>query len=47
MVTAARPVGLSSLELLVTGSVAGVVAKTVTAPLDRVRLIYQAGTVLH
>ncbi|CAJ1436343.1 unnamed protein product [Effrenium voratum] len=36
-----RPVGLSSLELLVTGSVAGVVAKTVTAPLDRVRLIYQ------
>jgi len=32
---------LSPVELLVVGSIAGVVAKTVTAPLDRVRLIYQ------
>ncbi|CAE7490901.1 mcfP [Symbiodinium natans] len=32
---------LSPLELLVVGSIAGVVAKTVTAPLDRVKLIYQ------
>lgn len=32
---------LTSIELLVVGSAAGAGAKTVTAPLDRIRLIYQ------
>eukprot|EP00039_Didymoeca_costata_P026506 m.16036 g.16036 ORF g.16036 m.16036 type:complete len:315 (-) comp5569_c0_seq2:35-979(-) len=35
------PLRLSAVELLVAGGCAGAVAKTVTAPLDRIKILYQ------
>jgi hypothetical protein len=32
---------LSAVELMITGAIAGVAGKSITAPLDRVKILYQ------
>lgn len=36
-----KKVDITNMELLVAGGVAGAFGKTVTAPLDRVKILYQ------